>query len=69
MEALWWLKRFNRQYSDIEICENNLKWIANGEEQQMPVTVIDEMGEQDFLSNESSEDLGLHYAEKAGRVE
>ena len=58
MEALWWLKRFNRQYSDIDICENNLKWIADGEEQQMPVTVIDDSGEQDFLSNESSEDLG-----------
>jgi hypothetical protein len=37
MAALYWLKIYNKQYSDIEICEENLSWISNGEEQELPI--------------------------------
>jgi translation initiation factor 2 beta subunit (eIF-2beta)/eIF-5 len=58
MEALIWLKRFNKQYSDIDICEGNLDWIENGGEQLLPASVSTETIDPDLLSNEGKEDCG-----------
>jgi hypothetical protein len=37
MAALHWLKKFNKQYNEIDICEANLSWITNGDEQELPI--------------------------------
>lgn len=42
MSALIWLKKFNIQYRDIDICEANLSWITNGNEQELPIQAWEE---------------------------
>jgi hypothetical protein len=58
MAALYWLKTFNKQYRDITICEENLDWIANGDEQQLPVEAWVEPDKVQLLSESDNEDLG-----------
>ena len=45
LDALHWLKRYNRLYSDITIVENNLDWMQGKETMVLPVEVIHEEGE------------------------
>jgi Helitron helicase-like domain at N-terminus len=42
LAALRWLKKYNKQYSDIDICEDNLSWITNGDEQELPLETWEE---------------------------
>jgi hypothetical protein len=58
LEALWWLKRFNRQYSDIDICEDNLNWITNGDEQELPMPCCEEPIDPKTSVEAENEDLG-----------
>jgi hypothetical protein len=51
-------KAYNKQYSDIEICEENLLWIKNGTEQQLDATVCQETFDPNLLSKANDEDLG-----------
>ena len=55
LDALRWLKQFNVLYHDIVIEENNLLWIEDGVEQDLPgVEIIDKEKER----NASQKDLG-----------
>ena len=40
LRALYWLKKYNVQYEDINIVEENLDWIENQEEQQLTPTIL-----------------------------
>ena len=42
LDALKWLKKFNTHYRDIEILEENMTWIEDGIEQQLPPTISEE---------------------------
>jgi len=57
LDALIWLKKYNVHYSDIDIVETNLDWIENGEEQQLPTTILEEEIDEDVL-RENNEDRG-----------
>jgi hypothetical protein len=58
LKALLWLKKFNKQYAHIDICEENLNWISNGTEDLLPATVCNESIDPDLLSAETDQDLG-----------
>jgi Helitron helicase-like domain at N-terminus len=58
LTALYWLKKFNNQYTDIEIREDNLSWITNGDEQQLPIPTWEDPLSQESLSLQENEDLG-----------
>jgi hypothetical protein len=58
LTALYWLKKFNNQYSDIEIQEGNLSWITNGDEQQLPIPTWDDPVNGESLPFQENEDLG-----------
>ena len=49
LDALKWLKKFNTHYRDIEILEENMSWIEDGIEQQLPPTISEETREESFL--------------------
>ena len=36
MDALHWLKKYNRHYKDIEIEPSNLNWMNNDDEAELP---------------------------------
>jgi hypothetical protein len=55
LAALRWLKKYNKQYRDIDICEENLSWISNGDEQELP---IDTWEDPDTIPGCDNEDLG-----------
>lgn len=40
LDALLWLKKYNKHYRHIEIIESNIDWIENGLEQQLPPSVL-----------------------------
>lgn len=42
LEALRWLKEFNKVYSDITIDESNLNWMGEHEERNLPATISTE---------------------------
>jgi hypothetical protein len=58
MAALHWLKKFNKQYNEIEICEANLSWITNGVEQELPIQSWEEPDNPASLPGSHNEDLG-----------
>jgi hypothetical protein len=43
LNALRWLKRHNKYYKDIAICEENLDWMEGNEEAQLDVTTVDDI--------------------------
>ena len=56
LSALWWLKRHNDAYKDIEIREDNLKWMNNQEECQIeteqhviPMNPLSKRDEVDYM--------------------
>jgi hypothetical protein len=59
MAALHWLKTFNKQYNEIDICEANLSWITNGDEQELPIQSWEEPDDPASLPGSHNEDLGL----------
>lgn len=40
MKALYWLKKFNKLYHDVEIVEENLSWMENNEEAELNVAIV-----------------------------
>jgi hypothetical protein len=58
LTALHWMKKFNRQYADIEIREDNLSWITNGVEMQLPIPTWEEPDKGESLLLQENEDLG-----------
>ena len=57
LDALQWLQKYNVHYADIEIVGENMDWIANGSEQQLPATLLQE----EILTNaprDTDEDRG-----------
>ena len=38
LDALFWLKKYNILYNDIEIDESNLDWMGNCEEKELPIS-------------------------------
>lgn len=58
MKALIWLKTFNDQYKDICICEENMDWIENGEEQILPASICKDELVPGLLCSDTDEDLG-----------
>jgi Helitron helicase-like domain at N-terminus len=58
MAALHWLKKFNKQYNEIDICEANLSWITNGVEQELPIQSWEEPDDPASLPGSHNEDLG-----------
>ena len=57
LEALVWLKKFNILYADIEIVEENMDWIENGEEQQLPPSILQVQQNMSVLEH-NGEDRG-----------
>jgi hypothetical protein len=57
MAALHWLKKFNKQYNEIDLCEANLSWITNGDEQELPIQSWEEPGNPASLPGSHNEDL------------
>jgi hypothetical protein len=43
LNALRWLKRYNKHYKDIAIREDNLDWMDGKEEAQLDVTVVEDI--------------------------
>jgi hypothetical protein len=68
LSALIWLKRFNVQYKDIAICEENLDWIENGVEQELPATVCQDEVDPNLLSSATDEDLGPSAEQVAAKL-
>jgi hypothetical protein len=66
LNALLWLKRFNIQYKHIAICEDNLNWIENGIEQELPATVCQVEVEPNLLASATDEDIGPSAEQVAG---
>ena len=58
LDALRWLKKYNRDYANIEIEESNLNWIENEVEQELPSHLIEMEEERNAYKNLSSVDLG-----------
>jgi hypothetical protein len=58
LDALWWLKEHNIEYSDIEIEESSLDWIENSSEQELPANLIQTDEEEDQSSKAGAVDLG-----------
>ena len=58
LAALRWLKEYTQQYRNITITEENLDWIEDGVEQQLPPTVLTEVLDLDTLKHKGQEDRG-----------
>ena len=58
LEALGWLKTYNMEYKDIIICESNLNWIENEEEQVLPPALLEETLIPELLSCKNQQDRG-----------
>ena len=58
LDALKWLKEYNKEYSDIEIKESNLDWIENDNEQELPASLIQMDDENIAKSMPGSVDMG-----------
>jgi len=57
LDALNWLKKYNVLYADIHILEENLDWIDNGKEQQLPASILEESVDESILRT-TDEDRG-----------
>ena len=58
LNALRWLKKYNRDYTDVEIEESNLNWIENQQEQELPAHLIQIDENENSSNNPSLVDLG-----------
>jgi hypothetical protein len=47
LTALYWLKKYNKQYKDIVINEDNLNWMEGRDEADLSVTVVEKAEKQD----------------------
>jgi hypothetical protein len=58
MAALHWLKKVTKQYNEIDLCEANLSWITNGDEQELPIQSWEEPDDPSCLPGSHNKDLG-----------
>jgi hypothetical protein len=58
LAALRWLKKFNVLYADIEIIEDNMSWIENGINQQLPPTIVETILDESTNRDYGQEDRG-----------
>ena len=66
LSALRWLKKFNVLYADIEIIEENMSWIENGINQQLPPTIVETIVDHNTNTNYGQEDRGPAEGQIAG---
>lgn len=57
LDALKWLKKYNVEYSNIEIKESNLDWIENEDAKELPANLI-EMDDEAAMNFPGSVDIG-----------
>src|SRR5687767_12679367 len=58
IDALKWLKEYNKEYEDIEIKESNLDWIENKNEQELPAHLIENDDDKATKNLPASVDMG-----------
>src|SRR5688572_18883493 len=58
LDALKWLKEYNKEYENIEIKESNLDWIENNNAQELPANLIQMDDKQGAKNLPSSVDMG-----------
>ena len=58
LAALEWMKKYNVEYSNIEIKESNLDWIENNNSQELPANLIQMDGDRAANNLPSLVDMG-----------